>query len=96
MQATPSLPARNGGSVDARPVGPAAIVARAAKRALADDVPMLASALAYSAFFAIPATLLLVVGVFSLIADPALVDRLMNSERCGMTAPKRKAPAGAR
>jgi len=39
---------------------------------------MLASTLAYSAFFAIPATLLVIVGVFSLVADPALIARLMD------------------
>lgn len=39
---------------------------------------MLASALAYSAFFAIPATLLVVVGLFSLIAAPSLIDDLMD------------------
>lgn len=54
------------------------LLLRAAKRALADDVPMLASALAYSAFFAIPATLLVVVGLFSLIAAPSLIDDLMD------------------
>jgi membrane protein len=54
-----------------------ALLVRAAKRAIEDDVPMLASALAYSAFFAIPATLLLAVGVFSLVADPAEIDDLM-------------------
>ena len=53
---------------------------RAAKGAVADDVPMLASALAFNAFLAIPATLLLVVGLYTLAADDSaitdLVDRL--------------------
>lgn len=57
-----------------------AIVARAGRGSLDDNVPMMASALAYSAFFAIPAALLLVLGVFTLVADQAtiaeLVDRL--------------------
>ncbi len=38
---------------------------------------MLASALAFNAFLAIPATLLLVVGLFSLAADPSLIEDLM-------------------
>jgi membrane protein len=52
----------------------------AVKESLDDNVPMMASALAYSAFFAIPSALLLVLGVFTLVADDAtithLVDRL--------------------
>jgi membrane protein len=54
------------------------ILVRAAKDSLADDVPMLASALAFNAFLAIPATLLLVVGLFSLLADPSLIGDLMD------------------
>lgn len=46
---------------------------------------MLASALAYSTFFAVPATLLVVVGAFSLIADPAMIAGLM--ERLAAIAP---------
>jgi membrane protein len=52
----------------------------AVKESLDDNVPMMASALAYSAFFAIPAALLLLLGVFTLVADEStithLVDRL--------------------
>ena len=48
-------------------------------------MPMLASALAYSTFVAVPATLLVVLGVFSLIADPAMITGLM--ERLGTIAP---------
>lgn len=59
---------------------------RAGRAALEDDVPMLASALAFNAFLAIPATLLLVVGVFSLVADPSLVADLM--ERFGTVIPQ--------
>jgi membrane protein len=65
--------------------GPALLV-RAAKNALADDVPMLASALAFSAFLAIPATLLLVVGLFSLVAEPSLIEDLM--EKLGTVVPE--------
>jgi membrane protein len=56
------------------------IVTRAVRDSLDDNVPMMASALAYSAFFAIPSALLLLLGVFTLVADEAtiasLVDRL--------------------
>jgi membrane protein len=57
-----------------------AIVARAVRGSLDDNVPMMASALAYSAFFAIPSALLVVLGVFTLVADEStiasMVDRL--------------------
>ena len=46
---------------------------------------MLASAVAYNAFLAIPATLLLVVGVFSLVAEPDVIGDLM--ERFGAVVP---------
>jgi len=53
---------------------------RAVRGSLADNVPMMASSLAYSAFFAIPSLLLLLLGVFTLVADQStissLVDRL--------------------
>jgi membrane protein len=55
-----------------------AVLVRAARSALEHDVPMLASALAYSTFFAVPATLLVVLGIFSLTADPAMIDGLMD------------------
>jgi membrane protein len=61
------------------------ILVRAAKDSLDDDVPMLASALAYNAFLAIPATLLLVVGLFSLIADASLIEDVM--DRFGRVMP---------
>ncbi len=46
-----------------------AIFRRAITESLDDAVPMLASALAYSSFFAIPATLLLALGLFTLVSD---------------------------
>ena len=55
-----------------------AAVVRAGRESLDDNIPMLASALAYSAFFAIPSVLLVVLGVFTLIADPATVSELVN------------------
>ena len=57
------------------------IFVRAAKRFLADNGPMLASALAYSAFFAIPSVLLVVVGLFTLIAGPDTITSLMGHFR---------------
>jgi len=55
-----------------------AIFRRAAKETIDDDVPMMASALAYASFFAIPAVLLLAVGVFSLVASPQTIADLMD------------------
>ena len=55
-----------------------AAVVRAGRESLDDNIPMIASALAYSAFFAIPSVLLVVLGVFTLIADPATVSELVN------------------
>jgi membrane protein len=62
-----------------------AVLVRAGRAALEHDVPMLGSALAFNAFLAIPATLLLVVGLFSLVADPALIADLM--QRFGTVIP---------
>jgi membrane protein len=57
-----------------------AVLVRAGRESLDDNVPMMASALAYSAFFAIPSVLLLVLGVFTLVADTGtiadIVDKL--------------------
>jgi membrane protein len=50
---------------------------RAGKRFLKDNGTMLASALAYSTFLAIPAVLLVVVGAFTLIAGPETISSLM-------------------
>jgi membrane protein len=54
-----------------------AIVVRAFKEFLEDNGTMLASALAYSTFFAIPAVLLLVVGLFTLLVGPQTISTLM-------------------
>jgi membrane protein len=57
-----------------------AIVRRAAKKSLRDHITNLAAALAYYAFLAIPAMLLVAVGVFNLVADEdaitTIVDKL--------------------
>ena len=54
------------------------IVKRAVKRTFADNMPMIAQALAYSSFLAMPAVLLVVIGVFSLVAGPAAITSLMH------------------
>jgi membrane protein len=55
-----------------------AIVVRAGKEFMQDNCMMLASALAYSTFFAIPAVLIVVVGLFTLIASPQEITSLIN------------------
>jgi membrane protein len=54
-----------------------AILKRAAKSSLDDHVTNLAAALAYYAFLAIPAVLLVAVGVFNLVADESLVTKII-------------------
>ena len=54
------------------------IFVRAGKAFLEDNAMMLASALAYSSFFAIPAVLLVAIGLFTLIASPDAITTLMN------------------
>ena len=54
-----------------------AILVRGFKEFLEDNGTMLASALAYSTFFAIPSVLLVVVGVFTLLAGPQTISALM-------------------
>jgi len=55
-----------------------AIAVRAGKAFAADNATMLASALAYSAFFAIPSVLLVVVGVFTLVVGPGTITSVMH------------------
>jgi membrane protein len=54
------------------------IVKRAGKRTMDDNMPMIAQALAYSAFMAIPSVFLVVLGVFTLFAGPETITKLMN------------------
>jgi membrane protein len=54
-----------------------AIMVRGLKEFLDDNGTMLASALAYSTFFAIPSVLLVAVGVFTLVAGPGTITSLM-------------------
>jgi membrane protein len=55
-----------------------AIFVRAAKEFMDDNMMMLASALAYATFFAIPSVLLVVVGLFTLVTGPSTITSLMN------------------
>jgi membrane protein len=55
-----------------------AIFRRAATETIDDNMPMVASAVAYSSFLAIPSILLLAVGVFTLVASPDTIDALMD------------------
>ena len=54
-----------------------AIFRRAGKEMLDDNMPMIASALAYSTFFAIPSVLLVAIGLFTLVAGPDTITNLM-------------------
>jgi membrane protein len=54
-----------------------AILVGAFKKFLDDNGTMLASALAYATFFAIPSVLLVVVGVFTLVVGPDTISTLM-------------------
>ena len=54
-----------------------AIIRRAGRETVDDNVPMIASALAYSAFLAIPSTLLVATGLFTLVAGPDTISNLM-------------------
>jgi membrane protein len=58
----------------------------AGKRFQTDNGTLLASALAYSTFFAIPAVLLLAVGVFTLVTGPGTIETLMTHFRHVMPA----------
>ena len=62
-----------------------AIVVRAGKESLDDQITDLAAALAYYSFLAIPSILLVALGVFSVFADPAAVQKLI--DKVGTVAP---------
>jgi membrane protein len=55
-----------------------AIVKRAGRGALDDNITNIAAALAYYAFLAIPSVLLVAVGVFSLVAGPSAVTTIVD------------------
>ncbi len=54
------------------------VVKRAGKNTVDDNMPMIAQALAYSTFMAIPAVALVALGVFTLVAGPQTITTLMN------------------
>lgn len=60
------------------------VLVRALKEAREDGVPTLAQALAYSLFLAIPAALLVVLGMFSLVADATTIESLIERARAVM------------
>ena len=53
------------------------VLRRAVAEAIEDDVPTIAQALAYSLFLAIPASMLVVLGTFSLVADAEAIDSVI-------------------
>jgi membrane protein len=55
-----------------------AIFTRALKEFRSDNAPLLASAIAYSSFFAIPAVLIVATGLFTLIASPSDITSLIH------------------
>jgi len=55
------------------------IAVSAGKSALANHVPLLASALSYSTFFAIPSLLLVAVGIFTLTTSAGTIDSLLSA-----------------
>jgi membrane protein len=56
-----------------------AILKRAGKEALADNITNLAAALAYYAFLAVPSALLVGLGIFSLVAGPDAINSLVDT-----------------
>ena len=62
------------------------VLRSAIQEARDDDVATMAQALAYALFLAIPATALVVLGVFSLVADPEAVTRVVDAARDVMPA----------
>jgi membrane protein len=65
------------GLTDLSPADYVAVLKRSVKGALKDQVTDLAAALAYYSFLAIPAALLVGLGVFTLVLSPADIKRLM-------------------
>jgi membrane protein len=63
-----------------------AVFIRAAKSFMNNNATMLAAALAYSSFFAIPSVLLVTVGVFTLVAGPDTITTLMSHAETVMPA----------
>ncbi len=74
-RAEPKLAEPTPTDLSARDYG--AILTRAGKSSLEDHITNLAAALAYYAFLAIPAVLLVAVGVFNLVADDDLIAEII-------------------
>jgi membrane protein len=55
-----------------------AVFKRAGKEMLDDNMMMVAQALAYATFFAIPSVLLVVIGLFTMIAEPATITNVVD------------------
>ncbi len=72
-----------------------AVVRRAAKRFSHDHMTNIAAALAYYAFLAMPAALLIAVGVFSLLAGPGAVASLIARVHGVVPAPARSLLRGS-
>ena len=68
-------------ATDRRIGGAWLVLRRAFAAAREHDVPMVAQALAYSLFIAIPAVVLVALGIFSLVADTSTVERLADRLR---------------
>jgi membrane protein len=66
-----------------------AIATRAVKKFKNDNAPLLASAIAYATFFAIPAVLIVATGLFTLIASPSAITSLI--DHLGSVIPKQAA-----
>jgi membrane protein len=60
------------------------VLRRAVAEARQDRITMTAQAIAYSLFLAIPASLFVLIGVFSLVADETLIDELVARARTVM------------
>ena len=79
-------PSGASGCETSRCVTGSTIFRRAVTESLDDAVPMIASALAYSSFFAIPATLLLALGLFTLVSDAETIRDFMDRLEAFMPA----------
>jgi membrane protein len=71
------------------------VVVRGGKSFMEDNCMMLASALAYSSFFAIPSVLIVALGLFTLVAGPDTITTLMQSLHGVMPADATKLLSGS-
>jgi membrane protein len=73
-----AAPVDDVGITDLRARDYVAIIKRAVRAAIDDQIPDSAAAIAYYAFLAIPALLLISVGVFSLFASPSAIETIID------------------